>query len=59
MLKADCAHFIKQTAGPALGIYQMEIATNHSLWQNYIKYRPKPLSFMQAELPADLRGGKC
>lgn len=25
--------------GPALGVYQMEPATHHDIWQNYIRYQ--------------------
>jgi hypothetical protein len=31
--------YIKQTNGPALGIYQMEPDTYNDLWQNFIKYK--------------------
>lgn len=31
--------YVKQIKGPALGIYQMEPATHHDLWQHYLKYR--------------------
>lgn len=30
--------------GPALGIYQMEPATERDIWKNYLDYRPKILS---------------
>lgn len=33
--------YIRQIgAGPALGLWQMEPATELDIWQNYIKYRP-------------------
>ena len=33
--------YLRQVGGgPALGIYQMEPATEHDLWGNYIRYRP-------------------
>lgn len=46
LLLAICAHesllgyFLKQRAGPALGIYQIEPATHSDVWQNYLAYRP-------------------
>lgn len=31
--------YLKQVKGPALGIYQIEPATHHDVWENYIQYR--------------------
>ena len=33
-------HYIAQIQGPALGIFQMEPATEDDIWKNYIEYRP-------------------
>jgi hypothetical protein len=33
-IESDCGHFIKQVNGPALGIWQMEPATNNDIWVN-------------------------
>lgn len=33
-IESDCGHFIKQVNGPALGIWQMEPATEHDIWKN-------------------------
>lgn len=41
-------YFLKQEAGPALGIYQMEPATYNDIWQNYIKLK-STLAAMLAE----------
>lgn len=33
--------YIKQLgSGPALGVFQMEPATYHDIWQNYLAYKP-------------------
>lgn len=32
--------YIHQINGPALGIFQMEPATAHDIWTNYLKYKP-------------------
>jgi len=31
---------LKQVRGPALGLYQIEPATHHDLWHNYLRFRP-------------------
>ena len=31
--------WLKQTNGPALGLYQMEPATEHDIWVNYLAFR--------------------
>ncbi len=33
--------YLHQIGGPALGIYQIEPATHHDIWENYLKYRPR------------------
>lgn len=33
--------YLHQVGGPALGIYQMEPATCHDIYDNYLKYRPE------------------
>lgn len=32
-------HHLKQTSGPALGLYQCEPATHRSIWKDYLWYR--------------------
>lgn len=36
-----CGKYLHQVGGPALGIYQMEPATCHDIYDNYLKYRPE------------------
>lgn len=36
-----CGRYLHQVGGPALGIYQMEPATCHDIYDNYLKYRPE------------------
>lgn len=31
--------YLKQVNGPALGVYQMEMATHTDIWDNFLKYR--------------------
>ena len=33
-IESDCGYYIKQVNGPALGIWQMEPATNNDIWVN-------------------------
>ena len=35
-----CGHFLHQTNGPALGIFQVEPATHKDLWENFLEYKP-------------------
>ena len=40
--ESSLGYFIKQLGGgPALGIFQMEPATEKDIWNNYLKYRKK------------------
>ena len=40
--ESHCGRYLHQLGnGPALGIFQMEPATYHDIWENYIAYRPK------------------
>lgn len=47
LLMMTCAHesnmgeYIAQVGGPALGIYQMEAATEKDIWENYLRYKPR------------------
>ncbi len=47
LLLGTCAqesHFgkyLKQISGPALGIFQIEPATEKDIWENYLKFRPQ------------------
>jgi len=36
--ESHCGRYLRQIKGPALGIFQMEPATYHDLWKNYIFY---------------------
>ena len=38
--------YIKQVGGPALGVFQIEPATAHSIINNYVLYRPALKSFI-------------
>ena len=38
--------YIEQVKGPALGIFQMEAATELDIWNNYLKYQPELLEKM-------------
>jgi hypothetical protein len=40
--------YLKQTKGPALGIYQMEPETHNDIWQNYIKFKNNILVILSA-----------
>lgn len=35
-----CGNFIRQIAGPACGVYQMEPATAEDIYKNYLAYKP-------------------
>lgn len=39
--------FLKQINGPALGIYQMEPATEQDIWDNYLSHRQNRHYFMR------------
>lgn len=32
---------VQSYGGPALGIYQMELATHNDIWNNYLRFRPE------------------
>lgn len=49
-VESDCAHYIEQINGPALGIFQMEVATHDDIWHNYINHRQKIKVFMRGEI---------
>jgi len=38
---------LKQIGGPALGIYQIEPATEEDIWENYLKFRTDKASFIR------------
>lgn len=33
-------YYLTQVGGPARGIFQMEPATEHDIWENFLKYKP-------------------
>lgn len=35
------AHYLAQLGGPALGLWQMEPATERDIWQNYLAFKPE------------------
>lgn len=39
--------YIKQINGPALGVYQMEPATHHDIYKNFLKYNPAISSLLR------------
>lgn len=39
-IESDLGHYYRQIKGPAVGIFQMEPATEKSIWNDYLKYRP-------------------
>lgn len=36
--ESQMGHYLHQIKGPALGIYQIEPATHHDVWKNYLCY---------------------
>lgn len=40
-VESNLGTYIKQIEGPALGIFQMEPATEKDLWKNYLEYKDK------------------
>ena len=40
MQESHLGDYLHQISGPALGIYQMEPATEKDIWDNYLAYRP-------------------
>jgi hypothetical protein len=41
-IESDCGTYLSQyPAGPGLGIFQMELATIHDLYTNFLAYRPQ------------------
>ena len=48
-LQESRCHYLKQLGkGPALGIYQMEPATYHDIYANFLAYQPKLLDAINA-----------
>lgn len=42
MQESRCGEYIHQLGnGPALGVFQMEPATEHDLWTNYLEFHPE------------------
>lgn len=40
-VESNLGYRLRQVAGPALGIYQIEPATHEDLWENYLNFRLK------------------
>lgn len=40
-VESHLGKYIYQIGGPARGIFQMEPATEHDIWENFLAYRPK------------------
>ena len=38
--ESHCGTYIKQVRGPALGIFQMEPASESDIWDNYLTFKP-------------------
>lgn len=38
--ESNLGHYLAQSHGPALGIYQIEPATHADIWQNCLQYKP-------------------
>ncbi len=47
---------LKQSQGPALGIFQIEPKTHQDLWQNFLNYHPRLKQRVKGLLPAHYRG---
>ncbi|MBF0212296.1 MAG: hypothetical protein HQM00_01890 [Magnetococcales bacterium] len=40
--ESGLGHYLRQVGGgPALGVFQMEPATYHDIWNNFLKYHPE------------------
>lgn len=39
-VESNLGTYIKQVNGPAMGIFQMEPATENDIWKNYLVYKP-------------------
>lgn len=44
----------RQIGGPALSIFQIEPATEHDVWYNFLRYHPKFIPLMGDEMPEKL-----
>lgn len=45
--ESKLGHYIRQVKGPAMGVFQMEGATEDDIWSNYLKYKPELHSKVQ------------
>ena len=55
--ESEMGKYIKQIgSGPALGILQIEPATDRDCWENYINFRPELREYMKSLLPNCARG---
>lgn len=46
-VESRCGYYLRQIAGPALGIFQMEPATHKDLWDNYLAFHPELAEIVQ------------
>lgn len=44
---------LRQTVGPALGIFQIEPATHQDVWRNYLAFRPELAARVRALCPPE------
>ena len=52
--ESHLGHFLHQlNGGPALGIFQMEPATYHDIWDNFIRFRPTIQKNLAARWPME------
>ena len=47
--ESEMGHYLHQVKGPALGIFQMEPATYHDIWENYLAYKPELANLLKTE----------
>lgn len=46
-VESRCGYYLRQIAGPAMGIFQMEPATHKDLWDNYLAFHPELAEIVQ------------
>ena len=49
LVESRLTHLRQLAGGPALGVFQMEPATHHDLWDNWLRYRPDITATMTDE----------
>lgn len=58
-IESDLGTLLKQVKGPAVGIFQMEPATEKSVWEHYLKVANKGLADKIRKLRVEARVGAC